>query len=293
MNKVARQQGYGTWAAKENASAFWRDRRENALENTGLDGQPAKPKTFSHPKHENALELARAVCVLANAGVVTDDIFNRSARRTDQHVKRVADAYNLLLGADWEPEKLTLDQIGLLYSERTGDHLSPEEIQRLAASITSDRGITNDQAVGFVAAVLECGRLAQSLASLIAAGTCRLERHISIATINVTGNMEFIDPRPLGPYQDALYEALHHRRIDARRLARCSNEKCLAFFYKPRLSSHACSLKCESALLARAHYSRQLRARELRAQGKSLFEIARMLGVKPQAVRKYLSAKEK
>jgi predicted transcriptional regulator len=45
--------------------------------------------------------------------------------------------------------------------------------------------------------------------------------------------------------------------------------------------------------MARAHFQRQQRARELRAEGKDLFEIEHMLGVSRRRVRKYLTAKEK
>jgi hypothetical protein len=135
-----------------------------------------------------------------------------------------------LIAAGWQPE-LTLNEMRLLYPDRTDESLSAEEIQRAAADLSAgDPRLTSEQAIGFLAALLECRRRAQSLAFLTAAGACRLERHTAIATLNrTTGKVEFTEPRPLGPYQDVLEQALRHWRIDARRFARCSNEKCQPF----------------------------------------------------------------
>jgi len=95
----------------------------------------------------------------------------------------------------------------------------------------------------------------------------------------------------LGRYDGVLVDALRNSGVDAGRFARCA--VCQAFFYKPRQRSRACSGQCENALKGREHYARMKRAQELKNQDKSLFEIARELGVKAGQVRKYLSAKEK
>jgi hypothetical protein len=88
-------------------------------------------------------------------------------------------------------------------------------------------------------------------------------------------------------FGDLFVDALTHPKIDLRRFARCT--ACQAFFYKPREKSRACSRKCENVLMAREHYARQTRARELSRQGKSVPEIARALNVADPKVRRYLS----
>ena len=92
----------------------------------------------------------------------------------------------------------------------------------------------------------------------------------------------------LGPYQDVLARVQAHPAIDLRRFARCVNDKCQAFFYKPRLSSQACSRECVDALMAREHYHRVQTSLQLKAQGKNLSEIAAHLRIKPNQVRRYL-----
>jgi hypothetical protein len=92
---------------------------------------------------------------------------------------------------------------------------------------------------------------------------------------------------------DVVSEMLADPRIDRRRFARCSN--CQKFYYKPRLRSRACSKRCEDALRSREHYWLEVGRREcaltLHREGRSISEIARMLGVKLTPVRRYLAGK--
>jgi hypothetical protein len=107
------------------------------------------------------------------------------------------------------------------------------------------------------------------------------------------GGWNVIDPKtghvtkvPANIFQELLLDVVNDPRIDPRRFARCA--ACQAFFYKPRGKSRACSRKCENVLMAREHYARIKRARELACQGKSQTKIAAELKVKPVQVLAYL-----
>ena len=94
---------------------------------------------------------------------------------------------------------------------------------------------------------------------------------------------------------DVVSEMLADPRIDRRRFARCVN--CQKVYYKPRVRSRACSKRCEDALRSREHYWLGIGRREcaltLHREGRSLFEIASTLGIKPKQVRRYLAGKGK
>ncbi len=149
--------------------------------------------------------------------------------------------------------------------------------------------------------MLELHQLAERLATIIeaCAGNMRFvleEKQTFEARIDNNGQIERRPIAPLGSNQGLLERALNHPEIDWRRFARCGNEKCGAFYYKPRLSSRACGPRCENALRAREHYWLEVGRREvacsLRQKGKPLTEIARTLGLKPRRIRQYLTGGE-
>jgi hypothetical protein len=118
------------------------------------------------------------------------------------------------------------------------------------------------------------------------------ELHRIIDSLKSLGQMGQLAPStPDRPEGDVVSQMLADPRIDRRRFDHCTN--CRKFYYKPRLRSRACGKRCEDALRSREHYWLEVGRREcaltLHSEGRSLFEIARTLGLKPQRVRQYLA----
>jgi len=140
----------------------------------------------------------------------------------------------------------------------------------------------------------ECAGLAPVLSQIMvrsAAGQdFTFEQGTLLAIQERPGHYQIAGGYALGKYANLLSQVVAHPGIDLRRFAGC--EVCQAFFYKPRQRSRTCSTKdekrCENVLKAREHYKRVKKARELRAQGKTLFQIARALGVSTKKARAYL-----
>jgi hypothetical protein len=250
---------------KKGVPLFRRKEAANTLEQT-------VSQNFSPGSPKNALELARALCVLANAGEANSmqSWFNVLA----------------LLRVGWQPE---LDERAwTLYSGRK------EDLVKLAASAVR-RGFEPRFALTLGAIAAECVRLSVALGILLDKGCTLVERPTLFATLdNSTGKVLVEEARALGPYHDALVRVLEDPRIDKRRFRRC--EACRSFYYQPRLRSRACSKKCENVLLARTHYRREKDRRQtahrLRAEGQSMTEIAKVLGVKIGRVRRYIKGRE-
>jgi hypothetical protein len=260
---------------------------ENVLER---DHTPELAQTSKRGAQENALELARSLCVLANVQPPQrTDISNAvwKSKRRD----RFAAVFDLIGKPEW---KANLDAILRFF---------PYGIQQIDEVI--ERHLVGKDMVRALYTLRQCRTVAANLTGLFASREpgyeffVREERSFRAHTDNTTGRV-LIEPYSLlGPYQDAFLRALDHPKIDARRFRLC--EACSGFFYQPRWKSRACSRKCEDVLMSRVHYYREkecrARVRELRkhlyAQGKSVSlivsSIAAELGLKPSRVRRYLN----
>jgi hypothetical protein len=233
---------------------------------------------FSRLKNENALELARTLCVLANAGRV-------AWSGGDQKQRWFEACMDLLYKAGWQPD-LTTEYAIMPY--KTGAWNADA-----AMAMIRHFRISPKDAPSYKAVCLECMGLSIQLELLMTNGEVTAERkQVFTAKLSRdTGQIEQREISPLGVYQNIFARAIPHRKIDFRRFARCV--VCEGFFYKPRLSSRACSHKCEDVLMSREHYDRERERREravnLRNQGKSLHEIARELGVGLMRARRYVS----
>jgi hypothetical protein len=280
-------------------------KRQKTYENLDVESQTSAAKT-----PENALELARRLCVLANAGELGG-----------RDVERVREAVSLLAAQpDWTPH----DVIGeAAFGSGTVEVLlasgtikpSPDGQVTLGRSQVdfSAKPVNYAPLADEIADVLAgkdswlgAALLAQELRSLASrlrvlflgchGGTSFVdERHeLRWAWVDETGRVRSKPLSGLGDYQDLFDRVLAHPGVDPRRFGRCENEKCRAFFYKPRGRSRACGRKCEDVLMSREHYWREKARREdalkMKAQGKNLREIAAALGVNMARVRRYITA---
>jgi hypothetical protein len=95
----------------------------------------------------------------------------------------------------------------------------------------------------------ELGSLAFRLQILISnqgrAGFIDERRELRWTWVDETGRVRNRPISGLGEDQDLFERVLAHPGVDPRRFGRCENEKCGAFFYKPRGRSRACGRKCE------------------------------------------------
>jgi hypothetical protein len=283
MDKAIRGHTVDTSAREKDASTFLRKINENVLGVTKGSGRSAEPQTFSPPKQENALALARALCMLANYG--------QAAHRADTDEDRAR--FDRWRAAGAALLKESAGPLGITVTDALFDRLAaPAEARQQAADLTGSVPVPAEYSVQ-----MACQRLADQLDRLMVGSRFVLAQSNTFWTRldRATGQIERQPLAPLGRYENVFVRVLEHPGIDKRRFARCANEKCLAFFYRPRLSSRACSRRCENALLAREHYWLEAGRREsaltLRAQGRTLFEIARALGVGLSRAREYLSGK--
>ena len=260
MTKMVAQQQISPRPDKKDTPVFSYKNAENVLE------LAEKLQILSAQKRENALELARAVCIFANAGL--PDETGTDAGREKQR-QRLAAADELLKKEGWLDERVHI--LAYLLADSRG---FPEELLDVAN---------------------EYRQIAKQLASVNTYGFVLEQRQAFFCRMDAsTGQVKFDKFTLLGPYQDVLKQALSHRGIDARRFKRCV--ACNAFFYQPRRKSRACSRKCEDVLMSREHYEREKnrrqQARELRAEGKTIFEIAAALKLPTKKVRPYIAEGE-
>jgi hypothetical protein len=255
MAKIAAVQRIRPPRRKKIDKPFSHKSPQNVLENTGLSRSVSKPQTLRRKKRENALDLTRTLCVLANAAAAAR---KPPALRSEREQNWVAQALDLLKSAP----------------ALTDDPLTPETWGLGTLTIS------------------ECSSLADVLTDITLRTPAGLQFSFQPGALLVTqerpGHYGIAGGYALGDNADLFSRVLEHRAIDLRRFARCANNKCQAFFYKPRLSSQACSRKCVDVLMAREHYHRVQTALQLKAQGKNLSEIAAHLRVKPNQVRRYL-----
>jgi DNA-binding CsgD family transcriptional regulator len=275
--------------------------------------QSQVPNANGGKKAENPLGLARSLCVLANAGLTVREssggehqgeagALNRQfgdggsflmSTEVQGHAgavreKRIAEAIDLLWQAKWRPD----------------DSRLKNEFAGTLARVSE--GFAGERPVPVWLAVLrhEIRRMAYQLDELIscqysgAAFYIESRRLFTAKIDGQTGRVRLDPVDLLGGYQDVFKGMLDHSGPDVRRFARCAHEKCRSFFYRPRLSSRACSKRCENALRAREHYWLEIGRREvantLQSGRKSVLEIASWLGISPKRVRQYLSnTKEK
>jgi hypothetical protein len=290
MHEVARSQRILAHTHKQTSSGFSIKSGENV---SYIRVAPKPPQTISRREQENLLELAKIVCKLANAGQV-------APAGPDPYQWRKA-AYRLLVTSGWAPFEGYFEDERLYFAASAPGGPEVSQTRSLMAEMNiSSPGI----AFALRQALVECQRLAQSLADFIKpdhnfpiSAWLRVPNGPIFQASRETGKIEEGDfEPPLGPLQDALLRFLRHRKADYRRLGRCTNEKCGAFFYKPRLSSTACSRKCVDLLQSRAYYAREREHREralaLRQEGKNLTAIARAMNLKLHHIHRYLDSKE-
>jgi hypothetical protein len=272
MNRTARVKALRASEGKKSGSTFSRKLNENVL---GASSR-GKSQKSSRKKPQNALALARALCVLANGGLA------QQKAETPEEVRRQRQwwdaACDLLAASGSRPERTVADQV-----------------------MDAVRGFSESQRIAQA-----CDRLAQQLGLALrnveAGAPFLVERRDDdppglhrVQIDPATGRPQQAPYALLGRYQNVLADVLDHPKIDFRRFARCSNEKCFAFYYKPRRSSQACSIRCEDVLMSRAHYQREKERSQhifkLYGQGESIFAIARILKIKSGLVRKCLASK--
>jgi hypothetical protein len=243
-------------ARKKDTSTFSPNLKINVLEGR-------QPQVFQSEGPENGLELARTLCVLANAGEAAQ---KPVGSRSDRERHWVAQALELL---NW-------------VSPSGAGQLTPETwmLGNPTASECATLGVT----------------LRDMTVKVPAGQPFIVEQASLLATQKRPGHYQIFGGYALGRYQDIVARVLADRAIDLLRFARCANTKCGASYYKPRLSSQACSRRCENVLMARVHHEREKKRRtqalELRTQGKSLSEIARTLGVRLKRARQYVANKQ-
>ena len=248
---------------KTDVPPFPHDRGNNVLEKQPCGGSP---QIFKRHEPENVLELARGICLLANAGMELRQGFGRRwAAQADALLREWGWRREM---AETESRWLHMGSAGAIAGSLEPDQLVAEELSDLANQLSDFiAGAESGEQFITTRAVLEGWRVNRE-----------------------TGRFESEPVAALGPCQDVLSRVLP--KIEAHRLARCV--ACQCFFYKPRLSSQACSRKCENVLMSRRHYYREKehreRALELLKQGESVSVIARALCLKPDRVRRYLTA---
>jgi hypothetical protein len=248
-------------------------------------------------KPANALELARRLCVLANAGALGG-----------RDVERVRAAVSLLAAQpDWSPFDVIAEAVvsgameppsGVLGRSKVDFTAKPVDYAPLADEIADVLAGKDAPWLGAKLLAEELGSLAFRLQILISnqgrAGFIDERRELRWTWVDETGRVQSKPISGLGEYQGLLERVLAHLGVDLRRFGYCENEKCGAFFYKPRHKSRACGRKCEDVLMSREHYWREKARREvalkLKAQGVNLREIAAALGVSMTRVRRYLTA---
>jgi len=93
MRKIPDSQQVKPLRRKKIHTSFSRKSPKNVLENTGLGRSVSKPQTFRRKKRENPLELARTLCLLANAGAAAQ---KAPDVRSDREREWVAQALDLL-----------------------------------------------------------------------------------------------------------------------------------------------------------------------------------------------------
>lgn len=265
-------------ATEKHAPTFTERSTQNALESTH-----SRPHISPRGSVENVLELAHEVCVLANAGLAAEGV--------SESKERVAEMVSLLWAAGWRPDDRQLRDLGLEALK-----------QKVANALAGDESAESDPVWLYVLRDF-MRRMAENLDRFIKCRDSRESFSIEFPRLYMvrvdsdTGRPCLQSVEPFGRYQNVFERALGHRKMDARRFARCANNKCGSFFYKPRLSSQACSRKCEDVLMSRMHYfrekERRMRALELENQRKDPHDIARILGVSLKRVRHYLASGRK
>jgi hypothetical protein len=279
-------------------SAKKANRRSRAKSQKTYENLDVESQTSAAKKPENALETARRLCVLANAGALGG-----------RDVERARAAVSLLAAQpDWSPfdvitEAVVSGPIELPPGRRILEHskvdftAKPVDYAPLADEI-ADALAGKDSWLCATLMARELSSLAGRLEALVVGqgGEAFTDerRELRIMWIDETGRVRSERVSGLGEYQDIFERVLAHPGVDPRRFRRCENDKCRAFFYKPRGRSRACGRKCEDVLMSREHYwlekARREVALKLKAQGANLRDIAAALGVNMTRVRRYITA---
>jgi hypothetical protein len=274
------------------------NRRSGAKSQKTSEVLDAESQASAAKTQENALELARRLCVLANAGELGG-----------RDVERVRAAVSLLAAQPgWNPlAVITIEMVSgpielppgrrILEHSKVDFTTEPVDYAPLADEI-ADVLAGKDSWLCATLMARELSSLAGRLEALVVGqgGEAFTDerRELRIMWIDETGRVRSERVSGLGEYQDIFERVLAHPGVDPRRFGRCENEKCRAFFYKPRHKSRACGRKCEDVLMSREHYWREKARREdalkMKAQGKNLHEIAAALGVNMARVRRYIAA---
>jgi DNA-binding CsgD family transcriptional regulator len=271
------------------------NRRSGAKSQETYENLDVESKTSAAKKPENALELARRLCVLANAGELGG-----------RDVERVRAAVSLLAAQpDWSPFDVITEAVasgameppGVLGRSKVDFTAKPVDYAPLADEI-ADVLAGKDSWLCATLLAQELRIFARRLDLLITGvnggGFVDERRELRWTWVDETGRVRSESISGLGGYRGLLERVLAHPGVDPRRFRRCENEKCGAFFYKPRGRSRACGRKCEDVLMAREHYwlekARREVALKLKAQGLNLREIAAALGVSMKRVRRYITA---
>ncbi len=310
-------------------SAKKANRRSGAKSRKTYENLDVESQTSAAKKPENALELARRLCVLANAGALGGRDVERVREAVDLLSPRAnwIDAVEAALfgnagvplwvepplgDAVFIPSTMLGGTGGEDESRSAGGSADYRaDVERATADLSGQpahSALTRNLAgvlpgkharlwAGVLSAELQC--VAARLGALIKCcrggdGFLDERRELRWTWVDETGRVRSRPISGLGEDQDLFERALAHPGVDPRRFGYCENEKCRAFFYKPRHKSRACGRKCEDVLMSREHYWREKARHEvalkLKAQGVNLREIAAALGVSMTRVRRYITA---